>query len=96
MDSLMIDFLNAYQIAYLDPGAIDKISCPNCDAKQLCLCYLVSDLSATDGKLKFWCNNCLKGLMPTRAKVPARAARILEGTEEFPNYEILVGEYPES
>lgn len=83
-------WLDAYQLCSANQAGMPGVRCPRCSRTGLRLIYLVPDQDAESGTAVFWCDQCLFGLLPFRAPVPPDGARVLIGTEQVPDYSIVV------
>jgi hypothetical protein len=54
------------------------------------LVYVVRDEASGRGTGVFWCGRCLFGLTPLNAPVPPGGRRVLAGTEDVPNYTLVI------
>jgi len=80
----------AYEEAWRDPSAVPSQVCPSSGGKTLHLIFVVDDLDAESGTAIFWCDACLRGLMPTRAPIAIGATKVLRGRQEVPNYSLVI------
>ena len=85
-------WIDLYQRSWDDPSSVPGQTCPNCRSRMLRLLFVVDSIEAEAGTAVFWCASCLTGLMPLRAPVPHGGVQALRGTEEIPNYELVVDE----
>jgi hypothetical protein len=83
-------WMDAYQLVYADADNVRTTPCPHCAWTSLNLAYVVPEDTADSGTAVFWCAHCLFGLMPFQAPVPLAAAKTLAGTEQIPNYTVVV------
>jgi hypothetical protein len=80
----------AYEEAWRAPSAVPSQVCPSSGGTTLHLIFVVDDLDAVAGTAVFWCDACLRGLMPARAPIPIGATKVLRGLEEVPNYKLVI------
>ena len=83
-------WMDAYQVVYASADKVRSVPCPHCGHTCLNLLYVVLDEASESGSGVFWCSHCLFGLMPFRAVVPPGAPRALSGTEDVPDYTLVV------
>lgn len=83
-------WMAAYEEAWRAPSAVPSQPCPSSGGTTLHLIFIVDDLDAADGTAVFWCDACMKGLIPARAPIPIGATRVLRGLEKVPNYQLVV------
>jgi hypothetical protein len=53
------------------------------------LVLLVKEVGRVPGTAVFWCDHCLRGLMPLTTLVPDGAETVVRGNETIPNYTIV-------
>jgi hypothetical protein len=83
-------WMDAYQVVSADADKVGSLPCPHCGRSCLNLVYVVRDEAAESGLGAFWCGHCLFGLIPLNAPVPPGGPRVLAGTEDIPNYTLVV------
>lgn len=83
-------WLAAYNRAYQSPRDTGSIVCPSCGARSLRLVFVVDEPEATISVVAFWCDSCVRGLMPNRAQVPAGGCRAFRGEEDIPDYRLVI------
>jgi hypothetical protein len=79
----------AFELAYRNAGSTRTEPCPGCGEPELRLRFLVTSAGAVRGTAVFWCDYCLRGLIPLRTLVPDGVETVLRGTETIPNYTIV-------
>lgn len=79
----------AFDLAYGHVGSARSAACPSCNRPGLRLVFIVRSVGSQRGTAVFWCDHCLRGLIPLRALVPDGAETVLRGTETIPNYTIV-------
>ena len=82
-------WMDAYQRAYVEPGAVPTMACPHCGEHRLHLEFLVNRVGDERGTAVFWCDACLRGLIPLPAPVPSAAVVTLRDVARVPNYTIV-------
>jgi len=86
------EWLDAYELAVAHASDFGAQPCPNCGSMSLRLVFIVDDFSAESGTAVFWCDHCLRGLIPMRGPVPISGERVLRGTEHVPDYVLVIDE----
>jgi hypothetical protein len=66
--------------------------CPSCGERRLRLLFLVDEPGCVRGMAVFWCDGCLRGLMPLMSVVPVGAQTVVRGGESIPNFSIVAVE----
>jgi hypothetical protein len=54
--------------------------------------FLIDRVGDYRGTAVFWCDHCLRGLIPLASVIPDGAQTVLRGTEKIPNYAIVAEE----
>ena len=85
-------WLGAFEMAYENAKSFRNGSCPHCGWPELRLLFLVDREGSHRGTAVFWCDHCLRGLIPLASVIPDGAQTVLRGTEKIPNYSIVVEE----
>jgi hypothetical protein len=93
------EWIRIYEAAYSNVAQITELRCPNCGFRSLRLVFVLDegdDRSAAavargrQATAVFWCDTCLRGLMPNTAFVPDGAETVPRGAEVIPNYRLVV------
>jgi hypothetical protein len=84
------EWIARYQEAWRSPSSVSYMSCPSCGERSLRLIFVVELADAESGTAIFWCESCLRGLMPMRAPLPDGGHRTLKGFEVVPNYSLII------
>jgi hypothetical protein len=82
-------WLDAFDFAYRNAASFRGGKCPHCGHHDLRLVFLVKEAGSVRGTAVFWCDHCLRGLIPQRTLVPRGVETVLRGTETIPNYTIV-------
>jgi hypothetical protein len=85
-----LKWLSAYGQAWQNPSIVKKLPCPSCGAKSLRLLFLVNEIADAVGIRVFWCESCMRGLIPLRASVPETGSRLLKNAAVIPNFRLVV------
>jgi hypothetical protein len=89
------DWISDYERACDSPHAIGEIACRNCGSRALRLIFVVDNMDAENGTAAFWCDACLRGLIPLRAPIPEGGTTVLRGRESIPNYDLIIDDEDE-
>jgi hypothetical protein len=81
-----------YDWAYHHARILDSRPCNSCGSPSLRLIFITEREHVESGTAVFWCNSCLRGLLPLRALVPDGGETVLRGAEAVPDYELVVDE----
>jgi hypothetical protein len=85
-------WLAAFGLAYENAKSFRGGECPHCGWPDLRLLFLVERDGSDRGTAVFWCDHCLRGLIPLASLIPDGARTVLRGTETVPNYAIVAEE----
>lgn len=84
------DWMDDFERAYDSPDELQRLACRGCAARSLRLVFVVDEPGTERGTAAFWCDACLRGLIPLRVLVPDGATAVLRGRESIPNYKLIV------
>lgn len=90
--SLFSRWVSEYECAHRNPPDLRTQSCPSCGSGPLRLVFVVDQLDSASGTAAFWCECCLRGLIPLSAPVPADGKRVERGSECIPDYTLVIDE----
>jgi hypothetical protein len=79
-------------MAYENAKSFQNGACPHCGWPELRLLFLVDRVGSSRGTAVFWCDHCLRGLIPLASVIPDGARTVQRGTEKVPNYAIVMEE----
>ncbi|MFB9239347.1 hypothetical protein ACFFWC_28070 [Plantactinospora siamensis] len=88
------EWSSAYEAAYLALPEDLNVPCPNCGHRCLRLVF-TGHLDRGVGYASFWCDNCLQGIVVSRAPIPAGSVTrsIDEAPDDrlprIPNYQVV-------
>jgi len=85
-------WLDAFEMAYESAKSLQGGLCPHCGWPDLRLLFLVDREGSYRGTAVFWCDHCVRGLIPLASVIPHGAQTVLRGTENIPNYSIVAEE----
>ncbi|GAA1559262.1 hypothetical protein GCM10009741_75350 [Kribbella lupini] len=83
-------WLDAYEAAYRDQGALQRLACPTCGEVALQLVFVIDAYGDGRATSAFWCKKCLWGIAPNSTSVPSSATAVLRGEEEVPDYRLVL------
>lgn len=82
------EWLDAFQEAFARPSCTIDRACPCCKEPALQLRITVASSAADRGRVFFWCDRCLWGLMPNACAIDDHVP-LLAGEFEPPEYRII-------
>jgi hypothetical protein len=82
-------WVDAYQVAFLNPLDVSVLHCPNCDNDHLHLIFVVRSEHAERGSAAFWCGTCLKGIVLSPCPVPQDGHREFTDSADIPNFDVV-------
>jgi hypothetical protein len=82
-------WLDAFDSAHRNARSFRDGVCPHCANPALRLVFLVNEAGDKRATAVFWCDYCLRGLIPLRTLVPDGAETTVRGNETIPNYTIV-------
>jgi hypothetical protein len=82
-------WLDAFDFAYRNARSFRDGVCPHCGNPALRLVFVVKEAGDKRATAVFWCDHCLRGLLPLTTLVPDGAETVVQGNETIPNYTIV-------
>jgi hypothetical protein len=82
-------WLEVFQLAYRAPQLVSELACPNCDARELHLRFLLYEDQGHEANAVFWCGSCLEGMAPGPSEVPGGCTPVRREDAGVPNYRIV-------
>lgn len=83
-------WMSAYQSAYSSPNQLSMMMrCPNCEANELNLVYVIYGSDPSQGHGAFWCDACREGLALGPAPVPADGVTVNLAEVDIPGFRIV-------
>ena len=81
--------MRSYQTAYSSPNRLSTMMCPNCEANDLNLVYVIYGSDQGQAHGAFWCGACLEGLALGPAPVPPQAVVVNLQDVDIPRFRIV-------